>query len=332
MNAKFLLALSSLALISCAQKPIQLTEVKYDDSKFAYVPFDYIGAKTDGRLPAQAGGSALVKFVEGLGEGGSEKTLEWVNGAGKKSLGLSRNVTKIEELSASQRISVLEEFTHSGSALRAMFSHIPDVEKTAEGFMAQTSSYVTKAKLNTSVKGIPGAELPHSGMGPSVDIALYSVKKASPKLGNEMTVFAKSLKVAGKNRPALTNFADDLIHSDIVFTKATGERLLSNKLCNTGAVEFSEGVMPTITEFTTGMADDAERMLEKNGGKLADEEAAGLAVRKHKQSVQGSTCLRSFQAVKALSGGNGGACPLFSSEGKIARGIAKINDLSAHCK
>jgi hypothetical protein len=100
MNAKFLLALSSLALISCAQKPIQLTEVKYDDAKFAYVPFDYIGAKADGRLPAQSGGSALVKFVEGLGEGGTEKTLQWVNGPGKKSLGLSRNVTKIEELSS----------------------------------------------------------------------------------------------------------------------------------------------------------------------------------------------------------------------------------------
>jgi hypothetical protein len=332
MKANFLLALSSLALISCAQKPIQLTEVKYDDVKFAYVPFDYIGDKSDGRLPAQSGGTALVKFVEGLGEGGSEKTLEWINGPGKKSLGLSKNVSKIDDLTASQRISVLEEFTRSGSALRAMFSHIPDVGKTAEGFMAQTSSYVTKAKLNTNLKGIPGAELPHTGMGPAVDIALYGVKKSSPKLGTEMTVFAKSLKTAGKNRPALTNYADDLIHSDVVFTKATGERLLSNKLCNTGSVEFSEGVMPTITEFTTGMADDAERMLQKNGGKLADEDVAGLAVRKHKQTVTGSTCLRSFQAVKSLSGGNGGACPLFSAEGKIARGIAKINDLSVHCK
>ncbi|MFZ4712398.1 MAG: hypothetical protein ACOYL6_01685 [Bacteriovoracaceae bacterium] len=328
MNSKIFIALSTLALFGCAQKAIQLKEVTHNDPQISYVPFDYIGGNTDGRIPAQAGGTALVKFVETLGPDATETTLKWVNGAGKKSLGLTRNVEKLSDLSAPQRINVLAKFAEEGSALNAMFSNVPNLEKSAESFMGQTNSYVTKAMLNKDLKGIPGNQLERSGFGPSVDVNAYFLKQSSPAVGKEVSAFAKTLKKAAKNQPALDNFGPAIIQADMQFAK-TGERMLSSTACKDGAFAFSESVVPVITEVVTDIADDAVRALEKNGGKpLSDVEAGAIAIRSHKKVVTGRSCLGSFQAIKALSGN--GACPLFGN--KIMRGVASIKDLSLHCK
>lgn len=301
---------------------------KYD---MTYVPMDYMGEKIEGRVPAQAGGSMLVKFVETLGEGGSEKTIEWVNRSGRKQLGLNRNITKLEELSPAQRIKVMEEFARSGSVLAKMFSMSDDVSKSAYNFMKQSNSYVTKMKLNNNLKGIPGTELPRTGFTVATDLAILKTKQVIPVVGKEIEGFAKTLNIAAKERPALKAFGSDLVLSDVAFVEASGGqmRLLNNKLCANGSVEFSDSVMPTVAEFTTKAADDA-KVLAQQGEKIDDVTAAGLVVRSHKKVVPGASCLRSFQSVRALASEPNG-CPLLSKG--IANGLVKIaGNLDDFCR
>jgi hypothetical protein len=322
------ISLSVLTLALFAGCATSNKNFKYDMS---YTPIDFIGDKNEGRVPAQSGGSMLVKFVETLGEGGSEKTLEWVNSSGRKQLGLTKNVSRLDDLSSAQRIKVMEEFARTGSVLAKMFSMTDDISKSAYSFMKQSNSYVTKLKLNNNLKGIAGTELPRTGFTVATDLAILKTKQVAPVVGKEIEGFAKSLNIASKERPALKAFGPDLVLSDVAFVEATGGemRLLNNKLCNGGTVEFSESIMPTVAEFTTKAADDA-KMLAHQGEKLDDVAAAGLVVRSHKKVVPGASCLRSFQSVRALASEPSG-CPLLSK--KIANGLVKIaGNLDDFCR
>lgn len=294
-------------------------------SKYNFAPFDYIKSKSDGRFPAQAGISGLVKLVDEL-PNGAEKTLEWVNKQGKAELGLTRSVTKLEDLSPSQRVVVMEEFARAGSSLAKMFSDVPNLAEKATGYMKQMESVVQDSKMfkpGSSV--VSGYDYPRTGFSASTDYAIYSVKKVNPALAKETETFAKELKQISGSRPVVKNTASSWIHSQAIVIKNTGKPLLSGKICNNGTIAFSDNVIAPITDAVVGSAEEITAL------KLVKEdEMAGAAVRNTKKSVKGSSCLRALQSVKGTSEPNG-ACPLWSAG--VNRGVANVaQNLAVYCE
>lgn len=293
-------------------------------SKFSATPYDYIKAKSDGRFPAQAGVSGLIKLCEEL-PSGTEKTLEWINKTGKTELGLTRSITKLEELSPSQRVHVLEEFARTGSSLAKMFSGVPNLADKATTAMKQMESVVQDSKMfKPGSNVVSGFDYTRTGFSASTDYALFEMKKINPALAKEAEAFAKELKLATNGRPVLKANAESWIHSNAVVVKKTGKSLLSGKVCQNGEIAFSDGVIPTITDSVVGTAEEIVAL------KLVkEEEMAGAAVRNTKKNVKGSSCLRALQAVKGTSGEEG-LCPLWSKG--ISRGLATVaKDLTVYC-
>lgn len=310
------------AFVGCAHKGSKEESQKI--AKFERAPFDYIKSKSDGRFPAQAGVSGLVKLCEEL-PSGTEKTLEWINKQGRTELGLTRNITKLDELSPSQRVIVMEEFAKAGSSLAKMFSEVPNLAEKATGYMKQMESVVQESKMfKPGSNVVSGYDYPRTGFSASTDYAIFAVKKVNPALAKETETFAKQLKQISNGRPVVKNTAQSWIHSQTVVIQKTGKELLSGKVCNNGALSFSDNVIVPITDSVVGSAEEITALKL-----IKDEEIAGAAVRNTKKSVKGSSCLRALQSVKGTSEA-GGNCPLWG--GPVSRGIATVaKDLAVYC-
>ncbi len=328
------IALSVAFVFGCAHKETQKTYA------YNHLPFDFVGeSPSKGRIPAQSGGAGLIKFMETVGESQSVRTIEYLNTTGRGTYGLTRNITKLDELSPSQRIAVLDDLSRVSSPLAKYLNLSKEASESAFSYMKQMKSPTVQQRVGINVQGVSGKDLPHTGWGPAADIGIYELKSlGNGTLVSEVTVLSKNLKKVAAPptgtslaRPVLNKYAGRWVDAEIVTIKATGgKRLLSSKLCEGNTVQFSESVVPTVTDTLITAADDIAK--ESQLAKLSEADMAAITVRAHKKSVPGASCIRSAQAVRALStgGGGNGGCPLFSDD--IARGLASIDDFAAVCK